>query len=119
VAKRQEHLRQMAWAEYLKIRSATRVAENLGIPPTTVRSWIRDYKQMNNELPPTLRYQNEMTWREQTERIKKESTSDIHVNHYGKPPAGRSALDQKQKEQSNDERKANPYNINRYYRKPC
>ena len=118
MTKRQDNLRQMAWAEYLKIRSVTTVAQNLGLPTTTVRSWIRDYQQINNELPPTLRYQNEMAWREQTERVRKESTSDIYVNHYGKPPAGRSALDQKQKEQSNDERKANPYHINRYYRQP-
>lgn len=117
MAKRQEHLRQMVWTEYQKIRSAARVAEILKIPPTTVRSWIYDYKAMNNEIAPTLRSENELVLKHQMNRIKKESTTDIHVTLFGKPPPGRSALDQK-KEDKNDECKTNSFDINRYYRKP-
>lgn len=117
MTERKEHLRQVVWAEYQRVRSTARVAEMLKIPATTVRSWIYDFKIANGEASPTIRTENEQTLKKQRQRIQQESTTDIHVTLFGKPPPGRSALDQK-KENKNDECKTNSFNINRYYRKP-
>lgn len=105
--------------EYKRIKSAQKVSDILGIAPTTVRSWIRQFRISENLVPPSEREQNLRQLKIQMERIAKESTTDINVNLLGCPPPGRSALDRKleiERKRQNETRTRNPYAICNYYR---
>lgn len=105
--------------EYKRIKSAQKVSDILGIAPTTVRSWIRQFRISENLVPPSEREQNLRQLKIQMERIAKESTTDINVNLLGCPPPGRSALDRKleiERKTQNETRTRNPYAICNYYR---
>ena len=118
-AKHADQARLTAIEEYKRIRSAQKVAENLGIAPTTVRNWIRNYRLSENLVPLTERQENLQQFLFQKTRIIQEKTDDPNVLLLGKPPAGRSALDQKRKlesEKQNDTRKRHPFSISNYYR---
>ena len=111
-----EMVRLRAIEEFKKNKSARLIAESLGISNTTVRLWIRNYRLNNNLVPETERQQNLRQLLIQQNRIIHEKTSDPNVNLLGKPPVGRSALDQKQKERQNETRERHPYSISNYYR---
>lgn len=117
--KHADHWRLTAIEEYKKIKSAQKVADNLGIAPTTVRNWIRNYRLSENLIPMTERQENLHQFLFQKTRIIQEKTDDPNVNLLGKPPAGRSALDQKRKlesEKQNETRQRHPFSISNYYR---
>ena len=118
-AKHADQARLTAIEEYKRIRSAQKVAENLGIAPTTVRNWIRNYRLSENLVPPTERQENLQQFLFQKTRIIEEKTDDPNVNLLGKPPKGRSALDRKleiERKKQNDTRKRHPFSISNYYR---
>ena len=105
--------------EYKRIKSAQKVSDILGIAPTTVRSWIRQFRISQNLVPPSAREENLKQLKIQMERIAKESTTDINVNILGCPPPGRSALDRKleiERKKQNDTRQRHPFSICNYYR---
>ena len=106
--KHADHWRLTAIEEYKRIKSAQKVSDILGIAPTTVRSWIRQFRISQNLVPPSAREENLKQLKIQMERIAKESTTDINVNILGCPPPGRSALDRKleiERKKQNDTRK--------------
>ena len=115
-----DHDRKAAIEEYKRTKSAKRVSDNLGIAPTTVRHWIRQFRISENLVPPTERQELLQQFLNQKTRIMQERSNDPNVNLLGKPPTGRSALDQKRKlesEKQNDTRKRHPFSICNYYRK--
>ena len=114
-----EMVRLRAIEEFKKNKSARLIAESLGISNTTVRLWIRNYRLNNNLVPETERQQNLRQLLIQQNRIIHEKTSDPNVNLLGKPPVGRSALDQKrakERENQNETRERHPFSISNYYR---
>lgn len=117
-SKHLESQRLTAIEEFKKNKSARAVADQLGIPQTTVRNWIRNYRLDQNLIPETERERNLKELSFQRNRIILERTSDPNVNILGKPPLGRSALDQKlaERENQNEVSKTNPFAISRYYR---
>jgi transposase-like protein len=118
-AKHADQARLTAIEEYKRIRSAQKVAENLGIAPTTVRNWIRNYRLSENLVPLTERQENLQQFIFQKNRIIHEKTDDPNVNLLGKPPKGRSALDRKleiERKTQNEKCTRNPYAICNYYR---
>ena len=120
-SKHADHWRLTAIEEYKKIKSAQKVADKLGIAPTTVRNWIRMFRLAENLVPETAREENLRQYLIQQNRIIEEKTNDPNVNLLGKPPIGRSALDQKrakERENQNETRKRHPFSISNYYRQP-
>lgn len=118
-SKHADHWRLTAIEEYKRIKSAQKVADRLGIAPTTVRNWIRMFRLAENLVPETPREENLRQYLIQQNRIIEEKTNDPNVNLLGKPPVGRSALDQKrakEREKQNDTRKRHPFSICNYYR---
>jgi transposase-like protein len=118
-AKHADHWRLTAIEEYKRIKSAQKVADRLGIAPTTVRNWIRMFRLAENLVPETPREENLRQYLIQQNRIIEEKTNDPNVNLLGKPPVGRSALDQKrakERENQNETRERYPFSISNYYR---
>lgn len=118
-SKHADHWRLTAIEEYKKIKSAQKVADNIGIAPTTVRNWIRNYRLSENLVPLTERQEVLQQFLIQQHRIIEEKTDDPNVNLLGKPPRGRSALDQKrelERKRQNETRERHPYSISNYYR---
>jgi transposase len=111
-----EMVRLRAIEEFKKNKSARLIAESLGISNTTVRLWIRNYRLNNDMVPETERQQNLKQLLIQRNRIIQEKTTDPNVNLLGKPPIGRSALDQKRNEKQNETRERYPFSISNYYR---
>jgi transposase-like protein len=116
--KHAESQRLTAIEEFKKNKSARAVADYLGIPQTTVRNWIRNYRLDEKLIPETEREKNLKELSFQRNRIMQERTSDPNVNLLGKPPVGRSALDQKlaEREKQNETRERHPFSISNYYR---
>lgn len=120
-AKYADHHKMAVLEEYQRIKSAKRVSDSLGIAPTTVRHWIRQFRLSNNLVPPSIKHENLQQLAMQKERIARETTNDPNVTILGCPPPGRSALDQKRAKESeiqNETSETNPYSIRRYYRQP-
>jgi transposase-like protein len=118
-SKHADHWRLTAIEEYKRIKSAQKVADRLGIAPTTVRNWIRMFRLAENLVPETPREENLRQYLIQQNRIIEEKTNDPNVNLLGKPPVGRSALDQKrakERENQNETRERHPFSISNYYR---
>jgi hypothetical protein len=63
-----------------------------------------------------LNKENDQQFRQQQARIIKERTDDPNVNILGKPPVGRSALDQKRQQEPKDAPQRNPLDITTYIR---
>jgi hypothetical protein len=118
-SKHADHWRLTAIEEYKRIKSAQKVADRLGIAPTTVRNWIRMFRLAENLVPETPREENLRQYLIQQNRIIEEKTNDPNVNLLGKPPVGRSALDQKrakERENQNETRERHTFSISNYYR---
>jgi len=118
-SKHADHWRLTAIEEYKRIKSAQKVADRLGIAPTTVRNWIRMFRLAENLVPETPREENLRQYLIQQNRIIEEKTNDPNVNLLGKPPLGRSALDQKrakERENQNETRERHTFSISNYYR---
>jgi hypothetical protein len=119
--KHPDHFRMIAISEYKNKRSMKAVALRLGVPETTIRCWIRAYRVSERIIPETPREENNRQFLLQRNRMIQEFTNDPNVNLMGKPPIGRSALDQKRAKESenkNETSETNPYSIRRYYRQP-
>jgi hypothetical protein len=77
------------------------------------------FRLAENLVPETPREENLRQYLIQQNRIIEEKTNDPNVNLLGKPPVGRSALDQKrakERENQNETRERHPFSISNYYR---
>jgi len=105
---------------FKKFGSQAQVCRITGVPYSTVGEWVnQDIKNRDNPQREfqSLSQSNEEEFKKQRDRIVKELAEGNDVTLYGKPPTGRSALEQKKKEQASESQR-HSYSISQYYRGP-
>ena len=104
---------------FKKYGSQAQVCRITGIPYSTVGEWINRDKKVSEDPEKflSLSQSNEEEFQKQRDRIIKELAEGNDVALHGKPPTGRSALEQKKKEQASEPQR-HSYSISQYYRGP-
>jgi len=98
-----------------------RTADKFGVTREQVVEIVASQKRMDSHHTIAnerinLNKENDQQFRQQQARIIRERTDDPNVNILGKPPAGRSALDQRRQQEKDNAPQRNPLDITTYIR---